>query len=74
MLATSRQAEEETVTAVVGMAAQETEEVEAARAAVAPKEVVTETGTARSTSRCSSCRKSCSQMFGASRSPQTCEC
>jgi len=56
------------------MAAQEAEEVGAARAVVAPKEVVTETGTVRSTSRCSSCRTSCSQMFGATRSPQTCAC
>ena len=69
MLATSRQAEEETVTAVVGMAAQETEEVEAARAAVA-----TETGTERSASRCLSCRTNWSQLLHATRSPQTCAC
>ena len=37
-------------------------------------EVVTETGTERSTARCSSCHTSCSQLLRATCSPQTCAC
>ena len=62
--------------AVRERAAAERVEVEAGegapKAAVATAEVATETGTGRSTSRCSSCRTSCSQLLRASSSLQTC--
>ena len=62
--------------AVRERAAAERVEVEAGEgapeAAAATAEVATETGTGRSTSRCSSCRTSCSQLLRASCSLQTC--
>ena len=62
--------------AVRERAAAERVEVEAGEgapeAAAATEEVAMETGTERSTSRCWSCRTSCSRSFGASSSPQTC--